>query len=106
MKKCEIVGYNSIEKVLDMVGGKWKVHILYILAEKSILRYGELKRNLDSVTHKVLSSKLKELEKDELIIRTEYPQIPPKVEYTLSEKGWDLIPMIDKMCDWIIKYFN
>lgn len=102
--KCEVVGYVSIEKVLKMIGGKWKLRILYMLALEDKLRYGELQRALPPITHKVLSSQLKELEKDEIIIRKEYPMIPPKVEYMLSEKGVGLIPIVEKMCDWIIKY--
>lgn len=102
--KCEFVGYNSIEKVLKMIDGKWKIRILYILALEENLRYGEIKRKVTPVTHKVLTSQLKELEKDGLIIRTEYPEVPPKVEYRLSQMGLDLIPSFDKICDWIIKY--
>lgn len=85
---------------LAIIGGKWKMRILYELSCDSILRYGVLKRNLAPITHKMLSSQLKELEKDGMIIRTEYPQLPPKVEYTLSDKGKTFIPIINTMCDW------
>lgn len=64
------------------------------------MRYSELKRNLTPITHKMLSTQLKELEEDGIIIRKEYPQVPPKVEYSLSEKGISFIPIIDAMCDW------
>lgn len=64
------------------------------------MRYGELKRALSSVTHKMLSSQLKELESDGLIIRKEYPQVPPKVEYSLSELGKSLMPVLQTVCKW------
>ena len=75
-----------------------------ILSYNEIIRYGELKRQLTSISHKMLSNQLKELETSDLIIRTEYPQIPPKVEYKLSEKGYGLLPMFDELYKWIIKF--
>lgn len=64
------------------------------------MRYSEIKRTLGNITHKMLSETLKEMEHDDLIIRKEYPQVPPKVEYRLSEKGKSLIPILSAMCDW------
>jgi len=87
-------------KTFSMINGKWKLRILYELACEKILRYSELKRNLTLITHKMLSTQLKELEEDGIIIRKEYPQVPPKVEYSLSEKGISFIPIINAMCDW------
>ena len=87
-------------KTFSMINGKWKLRILYELACEKILRYSKLKRNLIPITHKMLSTQLKELEEDGIIIRKEYPQVPPKVEYFLSEKGISFIPIIDAMCDW------
>ncbi len=88
------------EYTLSIIGGKWKMRIIYELGCKYTLRYGELKRNISYITHKMLSTQLKELENDGLIIRKEYPQIPPKVEYSLSKKGLSLFPIIDEMCKW------
>lgn len=85
---------------MSIINGKWKMHILFWLWKKEILRYGELKKNLGNVTHKMLSSQLKELERDELIIRKEYTQIPPKVEYFLSDKGMSLMPVLEELCKW------
>ena len=85
---------------LSVINGKWKMVILYLLAENKIVRYNELRRMIGAVTFKTLSAQLKELEADDLIIRKEYPQIPPKVEYSLSEKGESLIPIMEAMCDW------
>lgn len=85
---------------LSLISGKWKMVILYLLAENEIIRYNELRRMIGVITFKMLSAQLKELEIDGLIIRTEYPQIPPKVEYCLSEKGKTLLPILEAMCDW------
>jgi DNA-binding HxlR family transcriptional regulator len=86
---------------LSIIEGKYKMIILYWLAEfKPVMRYNELKRCIGTVSHKTLSSTLKELEADQLLLRKEYPQIPPKVEYSLSERGKTLIPVLDMMCEW------
>lgn len=74
--------------------------ILYLLHEHQIIRHNELKRKIGSISHKTLSLMLKELQKDGLINRVEYPQIPPKVEYSLTERGLSLIPVLDSMCEW------
>ena len=76
---------------LSLISGKYKMVILYCLMEFQVVRYNELKRYIKSISHKTLSNALKELEKDQLIIRKEYPQIPPKVEYSLSDKGQSLM---------------
>jgi DNA-binding HxlR family transcriptional regulator len=85
---------------LSLISGKYKMIILYCLMEFNIVRYNELKRYIKTISHKTLSSSLKELERDGLIIRTEYPQIPPKVEYSLSEKGKSLMEILDRLCIW------
>ena len=74
--------------------------ILYCLMEFETVRFNELKRYLKTISDKTLSTNLKELEADKLIIRTEYPQIPPKVEYTLSERGKTLMTVLDQLCVW------
>lgn len=89
-----------IEYTLNAIGGKWKLLILYYLMIDKVKRYGELKRNITGITHKMLSSQLKELENYGLIHRKEYHQIPPKVEYYLSEKGVTLLPILGMMHDW------
>lgn len=85
---------------LSLISGKWKLIILYWLVEKPVIRYNELQRLIGTITYKTLSVQLKELEADGLIIRKEYPQIPPKVEYSLSEKGKSLYPIMEAMCQW------
>ena len=76
---------------LSLISGKHKMVILYCLMEFQVVRFNELKRYLKNISDKTLSTNLKELEADALIVRTEYPQIPPKVEYTLSERGKSLM---------------
>lgn len=85
---------------LSVIGGKWKMILLYLLYDHNVVRYNELQRLAGGITYKTLSVQLKELEADGLILRKEYPQIPPKVEYSLSPKGESLIPIMDAMCDW------
>lgn len=85
---------------LSMIGGKWRLVILYWLVEYKTLRFNELQRKIGTITYKTLSTELKEMEADGLIHRKEYPQIPPKVEYSLSNKGRSLIPIMESMCQW------
>ena len=85
---------------LSLISGKHKMVILYCLMEYQPVRFNELKRYLKNISDKTLSSNLKELEQDRLIIRKEYPQIPPKVEYRLSERGKSLMKVLDKLCVW------
>ncbi len=85
---------------LSMIGGKWRLVIMYWLIEYDVIRFNELKRLIGAITYKTLSTQLKEMETDGLIIRTEYPQIPPKVEYRLSDKGRSLYPVMKAMCAW------
>lgn len=91
---------------LSLVSGKWKMVILYILSEEDSIRYNELQRLIGGITYKTLSAQLKELEEDNLIVRKEYPQIPPKVEYSLSKRGKSLMPILNEMCEWGIKELN
>lgn len=85
---------------MSLIGGKWKMHILFWLSMKKIMRYGELKKALGKITHKMLSDQLKELERDGLILRKEYQQVPPKVEYSLTETGESLMPLLHSICGW------
>lgn len=85
---------------LSLISGKHKMVILYCLMEFEVVRFNELKRYIKNVSDKTLSSNLKELEKSRLIIRKEYPQIPPKVEYSLSDRGESLMGVLDQLCVW------
>lgn len=91
---------TSFGYTLSMIGGKWRLVIMYWLIEYDVIRFNELQRLIGTITYKTLSSQLREMEADGLLIRTEYPQIPPKVEYRLSEKGRSLYPIMEAMCAW------
>lgn len=84
---------------LSLISGKYKMVILYCLMEFEPVRFNELQRYLD-ISDKTLSQNLKELEKDGLIHREVYPQIPPKVEYSLTERGKSLMEVLDRLCIW------
>ncbi len=85
---------------LSLISGKHKMVILYCLMEFETVRFNEMKRYLKPITDKTLSVNLKELEADGLIYRREYPQIPPKVEYGLTDKGSSLMEVLDQLCVW------
>lgn len=91
---------------LSLIGGKWKMVIIYLLAENQPVRFNDLKRQIGSITFKILSSQLKELESDGLVDRKEYPQIPPKVEYRLTAKAETLLPVLEGLCEWGAKNQN
>ena len=95
--KIEDTGFGY---TLSLIGGKYKMIILYWLGEFGILRHNALLRLIGKISFKMLSATLKELEHDGLINRKVYPQMPPKVEYSLSEKGKSLIPILFELCDW------
>ena len=85
---------------LSLISGKHKMVILYCLMEFEVVRFNELRRYLKNVSDKTLSNNLKELEADSLIFRKEYPQIPPKVEYSLSDRGKSLMEVLAQLCVW------
>ena len=85
---------------LSLISGKYKMTILYTLMEFGVVRFNEMKRYIGGISYKTLSATLKELEADQLVHREEYPQIPPKVEYCLTERGKSLIPILDNLCQW------
>ncbi|QHE53490.1 helix-turn-helix domain-containing protein [Pontibacillus sp. HMF3514] len=94
----------SIEYTLKKIGGKWKTVILWHLGVDGTLRYNELRKLLPGVTHKVLSQQLKELEVDGFIDRVPYNTIPPKVEYSMTDKGKSVMPILEQMHIWGTKY--
>ncbi len=85
---------------MSLIQGKYKMFILYTLMEFEVVRFNEMKRYIGGITYKTLSSTLKQLEADGLIHREEYPQVPPKVEYSLTQRGRSLISILDQMCEW------
>ena len=96
----ETLAATGFSYTLSLINGKYKMVILYTLMEFGVVRFNEMKKYIGGISYKTLSATLKELEADELVHREEYPQIPPKVEYSLTERGKSLIPILDSMCEW------
>ena len=89
----------GVEATLDAIGGKWKPLILWHL-QRTPERFSDLRRLIPQVTEKMLTQQLRELERDGLVVRTVHAQVPPKVEYAMSELGSSLEPVLGGMCDW------
>ena len=88
------------EAALRVIGGPWKVPIVWHLAVAGMMRFSALRRELSACTPKMLTRQLRELESDGVVLRKVYPQVPPKVEYSLTETGKSLRPVIEAMCAW------
>lgn len=97
---AERLAETGFSYTLSLINGKYKMSILYTLMEFGVVRFNALKKYIGSISYKTLSTALKQLEQDQLVTRTEYPQIPPKVEYSLTERGRSLIPILDQLCEW------
>lgn len=82
---------------LNIIEGKWKLPILWVLSQNGTLRFNELKRGIEGITNMMLTSSLKELEKDGIIDRVQYNEIPPHVDYSLSKSGMKLLPVLDEL---------
>ena len=97
-------GKCPVTPVIQMLQGKWKLQILYELCIKSPMRFGELKKMLKPITNTALTNALKELETSELVQRIQYNEMPLRVEYSLTEKGRDLLPVFYAISQWGLKY--
>lgn len=100
LKEVESFEKTGFNYTLSLVSGKYKLTVLYAIYRHETIRFNKLQRYLNIISHKTLSNVLKDLEKNDLIIRKEYSQIPPKVEYSLSDKGKSFIPILYAMCEW------
>lgn len=104
MAGCDIskarLGETGFSYTLSLISGKYKMTVLYTLMEFGVVRFNEMQRYIGGISYKTLSSTLKQLEADGLVHREEYPQVPPKVEYSLTERGRSLAPVLDLMCAW------
>ena len=89
-----------LEYGMNIFGGKWKPRIICILNHKGTMRYGDIRKELVNLTDTVLSGALKELVDDGMVTRVQYDEIPPKVEYSLSEKGRSVVPILQSICEW------
>ena len=92
--------YNCpLDATISKIGGKYKAVILYHL-KHSTLRYSQIRKLIPSITDKMLAQQLRELESDNLIVRKVYPVVPPRTEYSMSDLGQTLAPILDAMCEW------
>lgn len=99
MQNKKNMGCSSVKTTLEVIGGKWKPLIMFLLVEKT-MRFSELQRNITGITQKMLTQQLRELESDGLVSRKVYPQVPPRVEYSITSHGKTLLPVLDTMHKW------
>lgn len=99
-KKLEKDIRCPLEYGLGVFGGKWKSRIICVLAAKDTLRYSELRKEMANITDAILATTLKELIADGIIVRQSYDEIPPRVEYFLTEKGKSVVPILQSICRW------
>ncbi len=92
--------YCSVELTLRIIGGKWKPIILFYLHKNGTRRFGELKKHMPNITQKMLTQQLRELEADGMVSRRVYPEVPPKVEYSLTKTGKSVGPILEQLCGW------
>ena len=104
--RCECSGYNCpVDAAIERIGGKYKALILWHLIDGT-RRFGELRRLIPQATPKMLTQQLRELEEDDLVVRTVYPVVPPKVEYSLTGLGRSIRPILTVMYDWGADYLR
>ena len=96
----------DIELTLEIIGGKWKALILWELHKQSTIRFNEFRRLIPEITQKMLTQQLKDLESNLIVKKKIYPQVPPMVEYSLTELGIELVPILDSMDKWGKIYVN
>ncbi|MGE4554167.1 MAG: winged helix-turn-helix transcriptional regulator [Desulfovibrionaceae bacterium] len=92
--------FCTVELALQVIGGKWKPLILYRLSQGAVQRFSELKRGIPSITQKMLTQQLRELEDDGVVHRKVYAQVPPRVEYSLTDLGRSVMPVLEQLCRW------
>lgn len=97
-------GNCPVTPLLVMLQGKWKFQIIYEMCIKDPIRFGELRKNIDGITNTMLTSSLRDLERDGLVSRIQFNEIPPHVEYSLTEKGKGLLPVFYAMTKWGLQY--
>ncbi len=100
-KKLENGEFNcEKELTLSILSGKWKITIIYYLGTEGTLRFSEIKKLFPKITHKVLTTQVRELEEDGIVHRRVFPEVPPRVEYSLTELGQSIMPIVLMMYDW------
>lgn len=110
MKKEEIQNATfpdcPIRNVISRITDKWSLLVLYTLEQKEVLRFKDLWRQIPDISQKMLTSTLRHLEDDGIIIREVFTEVPPRVEYRLSERGKSLMPLLDSLLTWGIEHFS
>ncbi len=94
----------KLQESFNLINGKWKILVLWVIFENSPCRYSILKKELSAISHKILSQQLKDLEDNDLIVRKQYPEVPPRVEYSLSKKGQEIMVVLKELQKFSIKY--
>ena len=99
---CEDIAGKGcgLKRVLDLIGGKWKILILCLIDRSEVVRYGELKRAIYGITNTMLATSLKEMEADGMVLRTQYDEMPVRVEYRLTDKAKSIIPILLELKKW------
>ena len=105
-EKNTIIEICPVRNVIARFGNKWALLVILILSENKVLRFSELKKMLPDVSSRMLSSTLRTLEADGLVSRKVYPEVPPKVEYSLTETGLSLVPFIVQLTEWAQKHMK
>ncbi len=95
-----------INYLTNMLGGRWKLHVLCILESGGTVRFGQIKKKIGKVSNVMLSQTLKELERDGIVIRHQYNEVPPHVDYTMTEKGKKVIPALTMLGEWAHEYMR
>ncbi|MEM7716853.1 MAG: helix-turn-helix domain-containing protein [Cyanobacteria bacterium P01_A01_bin.68] len=96
----------SVEATLSVIGGRWKPVIIFNLLQNDVLRFGELKKRIEGITQRMLTNQLRELEQDKIVTRKVYAEVPPRVEYSLTNYGRTLEPIMISMRDWGAEHMN
>ena len=105
-KKLEDDIRCPLEYGLEIIGGKWDSRIICVLNEKKKLRYSELRREMVNITDSVLAGSLKKLMDEDIVAREQFNEIPPRVEYSLTDKGKSAVPILQSICRWAGRLFN
>ena len=90
----------AVSATLSVIGGRWKTLILHHLSINEVMRFNQLQKTIGDITQRMLTSQLRELEKDGIVNRKVYAEVPPRVEYNVTEYGKSLFPILQAMCDW------
>lgn len=95
-----------MRRTLELLSGKWRTHIIYELCKKPSCRFGELKKSVSGITNTMLTNTLRDLEQVGIVHREQFNEIPPHVEYSLTEKGRDLLPVFTELAKWGENHLN